>query len=173
MQKDSSLAGPRYRLGQYALSRGEPAEARDYLISEMKVASEDVNVLVSMGSMFLEAGDLDYATHCLLWAVDIDSASADAYYYLGVASAIKGSFKDAAEFFTHALDIKGEHILALRDSAFVYLAMGKIDEAAKRIEKACSLANDDQQIRMLRRKIHRARVKEKIKDFLCGLKPRF
>jgi tetratricopeptide (TPR) repeat protein len=138
----------------------------------MKVAGEDVNALISMGSMFLEAGDLDYATHCLLWAVDIDSANADAYYYLGVASAIKGSFKDAAEFFTHALDIKSEHVLALRDSAFVYLAMGKIDEATERIEKVYSLANDNGQIRLLRRRTHQARIREKIKVFLHRLNPR-
>jgi tetratricopeptide (TPR) repeat protein len=122
--------------------------------------------------MFLEAGDLDYATHCLLWAVDIDSANVDAYYYLGVASAIKGSFKDAAEFFTHALDIKSEHVLALRDSAFVYLAMGKLDEAAKRIEKAYSLANDDRQVRTLRRRIRFARARKKIVSFVYKFKLR-
>jgi tetratricopeptide (TPR) repeat protein len=173
MQKDSTFPGPRYRLAQYALTRGEVTDARDYLISELKLAGEDANILVSMGSMFLTIDDLDYAMSCLLRAVDIDSANADAYYYLGVASAVKGSFADAAEFFTHALDIKSEHVLALRDSAFIYLAMGKLDEAARRIERARSLAGNDPQLRALMWKIRLSQARKQITGFLCRLKPRF
>jgi tetratricopeptide (TPR) repeat protein len=171
LRKDGSLPGPRYRLAQCALVQGEPAEARDYLVSELRVAGEDANVLISMGSMFLTAGDPDYATHCLLRAVDVGSANADAYYYLGVASAVKGAFTDAADFFAHALDIKSEHVLALRDSAFVYLAMGKLDEAASRIEKARSLAGDDPQLRALKWRIRLAQITRRVSDFISRLRP--
>jgi tetratricopeptide (TPR) repeat protein len=171
LQKDTSLPGPRYRLAQFSLNRDETMEARAYLVSELRLAGEDANILVSMGSMFLTAGDLDYATHCLLRAVDVDCSNADAHYYLGVVSAAKGAFEDAAEFFSHALDIKSEHLLSLRDSAAVYLAMGRLEEAAGRIKKACSLA-DDRRLKSLKRKILLARIREQMRYFLGRLNPR-
>jgi len=122
--------------------------------------------------MFLRIGQFDNATHCLLRAVDVDCANADAYYYLGAVRAIKGAFGDAAEFFAHALDINSEHILALRDSAFVYLAMGRLADAAKNAEKASSLAGDDAELKALSRRIHLAQVRQRISDFLSRFRVR-
>ena len=139
----------------------------------MKLALEDADTLVSMGSMFLAIGDIGCATHCLLEAVEIDSANADAYYYLGALSAIKGEFEDAAEFFTHTLDIRKEHIPSLRDSASVYLAMGKLTDAAKRIKKARGLESSDSQLKKLDRTVTLARIKRHIINSLCRFRPRF
>jgi len=173
LQKDNALPGPCYRLAQYALMRGNNKEGRAYLVSELQASLEDVDTLVSMGSMFLTIGELDYATHCLLRAVDIDCANADAYYYLGAVRAMKGAFGDAAEFFAHTLDINSEHILALRDSAFVYLAMGRLADAAERIRKARVSAGDDSQLRALDRRVRLARITERIVDFRWCLRLRF
>ncbi len=112
-------------------------------------------------------GDLDYATQCLLQAVDIDRANADAYYYLGVVRAIKGALGDAAEFFAHALDISNGHVSALRDSAIVYLAMGRLADATERIKKARSLAGNDSQLKALRWRVSLAQLQKGIGDFLC------
>ena len=148
-------------------AQDEKAEAEDYLVCEMKLALEDAGTLVSMGSMFLEIGDLGCATHCLLGAVDIDCASADAYYYLGVISTLKEEFEDAAEFFSHALDIRGDHIPTLRDSAYVCLEMGKLAEAARRIKKARELDPDDPQSKQLDRRVALARTKSRATELLC------
>jgi len=172
LQKDNTLAGPCYRLAQYALMREQKIKARAYLVSELETCPEDVEILVSMGSMFLRIGEFDNATHCLLQAVDIDCANADAYYYLGTVRAIKGAFGDAEEFFAHALDINSEHILALRDSAFVYLEMGRLADAAKNIEKAHSLADNDPQLKTLGRRINLAQVRQRIADFLSRFRIR-
>ena len=172
LQKDNTLAGPCYRLAQYALMRDQKTKARAYLASELETSPEDADTLVSMGSMFLRIDELDYATHCLLRAVDIDCANADAYYYLGAVRVMKGAFGDAAEFFAHALDIRSEHIPTLRDSAFVYLAMGRLADAAKSIEKACSLAGDDAELKALCRRIHLAQARQRITDFLCRFRLR-
>jgi tetratricopeptide (TPR) repeat protein len=152
--------------------REQETKARAYLVSELETCPEDVEILVSMGSMFLRIGEFDYATHCLLRAVDIDCANVDAYYYLGAVRAIKGEFGDAAEFFAHAVDIRSEHIPTLRDSAFVYLAMGRLADAAKSIEKARSLAPDDPQLKALGRRIHLAQVWRRIADFLSRFRIR-
>ncbi len=172
-QKDNTLTGPRYRLAQYGLMRGKKDEAGSYLVSELRASPEDADTWVSMGSMFLVIGDLDYATHCLLRAVDIDSANADGYYYLALVSAIKGRFEDAAEFFAHTLDIRPQDVWALRDSALVYLTMSRLDEAAKRTKKALALAGDDPQLKALNRRVRLLQAAEQIRDFLCRFKPRF
>jgi tetratricopeptide (TPR) repeat protein len=162
LQKDSSLTGPCYRMAQQALMKDKKKEARAYLVSELKLALEDTDTLVSMGSMFLAIGDLGCATHCLLRAVDIDYANADAYYYLGVISVTKGEFEDAAELFAHTLDIKSEHIPTLRDSASVCLTMGKLTEAAERISKARALDGEDPQLKRIERAIFLARLRQRI-----------
>ncbi len=184
LQKDDTLTGPRYRLAQYSLMSGKRREGRAYLVSELKLAPEDADMLVSMGSMFLTIGDSDLSTHCLLRAVDIDCANADAYYYLGLVSATKGRFEDAAEFFDHTLDIRPKDVCALKDSAVVYLAMGRSADAAERIKKAMDLADahtcrlpagtgDDSQLRAIYRRIRLVQAGERIADFLCRFKPRF
>ena len=171
LKEDNTLTGPRYRLAQYALMRGLWKEAANFLVSELKLGPEDVDTLVSMGSMFLTIGDLDYATHCMMRAIDIDCAHAQAYYYLGLVSAAKGQFEEAAEFFAHTLDISPEHISALRDSAVVYLAMGRLADAARRIKKALPLADDDPQLKTLGRRVRLLQATERIRDFLSRLKP--
>ena len=61
------------------------------------------------GARFLSLGEANYATHCLLRAVDIDSACAEAYYYLGAVSTAQAMYDDALRFFGHALDVNPEH----------------------------------------------------------------
>ena len=171
LQKDNTLIGPRYRLAQCALTMGRQKQGRGYLVSEMELAPEDPDALVSMGSMFLAIGDTDCAVNCLLRATDIDCANADAYYYLGFVSAVQCEFEDASQFFGHTLDIRPEHIPALRDSALVYLAIGRFADAAERIKKARALAGNDSQLKVLDYKIRLARATERIADFLCRFKP--
>ena len=172
-QKDGLLQGPCYRLAQQALREDQKTKARAYLVSELKLALEDANTLVSMGSMFLAIGDTGYATRCMLKAVDLDCANADAYYYLGVISAIKGEFEDAAEFFAHTLDIRNDYIPALRDSVSVYLAMGKLTDAAEKISKARALDGSDPQLKRLERTIIAARIRSRIMDSLRRIRSGF
>jgi tetratricopeptide (TPR) repeat protein len=178
IQKDDTLPGPRYRLAQYALLKGHPEEAKDFLIPEMRLASEDVDVLVSMGSMFLTIGEYYHAANCFLRAIDIDCASADAYYYLGLANALNERLEDAAEFFGHALDLRPNDIIAIRDSAIVCLAMGRMTEASERIKRALDLAQhrpdrqgDYSRLKVIEHDIQLARKKEQILDFLNKFRP--
>ena len=164
LQKDDGLVGPCYRLAQHALIQGQKQRAKDYLLAELKLAPEDSDTLVSMGSMFLTICEPDYAIQCLLRAVDIDSANEDGYYYLGLASAIKGRLDDAAEFFGHTLDITPTDIRALRDSAIVHSAMGRFKEAIERIKKAKSLTNHNRQLIALECRVRLAKLKERIAD---------
>jgi tetratricopeptide (TPR) repeat protein len=121
----------------------------------------------------LAIGDIGYAAHCLLRAVDLDCTNADAYYYLGVVSAMKGQFEDAAEFFAHTLDIKSDYVPALRDSASVYLAMDKLTDAAERIRKARALDGNDQQLKRLERTIILARIRGRVMNSIRRIRSGF
>jgi tetratricopeptide (TPR) repeat protein len=166
MRKDNTLTGPRYRLAQHALVSDDRQTAKEYLIAETKLCPDDADILVSMGSMFLALDEVDCATHCLLRAIDIDSANVDGYYYLGLACAADKRLEDAADFFGNALDIRPDDVRILRSSAVLCLAMGRLDTAAERIRHARALADDDAQAKNLAGKIRLAQAKKRVRDFL-------
>jgi len=173
LQEDDSLTGPRYRLAQYALMRRQSQEAADYLVAEVDRAPEDANTWISMGAMFLTMDDLDYATHCLMKAMNIDCANADAYYYLGIVSSLKGWFEDALDFFTQTLEYNDKHVYALRSSALLYLNMNRLNDASKRIKETLSLEDDNLHLKILHHKVQILLAIEQIRSFLHRFKPRF
>ena len=172
LESDDTIQGPRYRLAQYALMNDEKAQARSYLVNEMKLALEDGDTLVSMGSMFLTLGDIGCATHCLLRAIDNNTTGADAYYYLGLASAMRKEYEEASELFAHSLDINSKHIPALKDSAKVYLLIGRLYDASDRIEKARELSPEDSEIKSIDKKIRIAKTSKKAKEFISRIRSR-
>jgi tetratricopeptide (TPR) repeat protein len=136
----------------------------------MRITPEDPDVLVSMGSIFLSIEEPDLATHCLLRAVEIDRSNADAYYYLALTSALACEYDDASEFFSHALDLRPNDLLALTDSAEVYLAMGKLDSAAERITRAKMLASGDERVRKIAAAILWARIQQAFSSLMSRFK---
>ncbi len=149
LKSDSDLPGPHYRMAQCALAGQRTREARAYLLAELELEIEDADTLVSMGSMFLTLGDINHAMHCLLRATNLDVINAEAYYYLGVTAANKGDLVDAIQFFSHAINLKGDHVAALRDSAYTHLAAGLPDKAAELVRKARTLLPNDRELHML------------------------
>ena len=149
LERDPDLPGPHYRLAQCALASERPQDARSHLMAELELEIEEAETLVSMGSMFLTLGDTDHATHCLLRATSLDVVNPEAYYYLAVTSANKGSFEDAIQFFNHAVNLKTDYVSALRDSAYTFLATGQPKRAAERIRQARTHAPKNWELRML------------------------
>jgi tetratricopeptide (TPR) repeat protein len=170
---DSTICGPRYRLAQCALRDDQKVQAKACLLSELSIAPEDPDILVSMGSMFLIIGDFDYAAHCLLRALEFDYSNADAYYFLAIASAMKGQAIEAGEFFTHAIDIRPNDIKVLKESALLSLTTGKLTLAQKRIASAMNLTKNDPEIKALARKIKAAKTVRSIADYISRFVPSF
>ena len=160
--RDENLVGPRYRLASCALMRGDNNRAKALLLSEIKLVPEDSDVLTSMGSIFLEIDEIDEAVHCFLRAVDFDCSNAQAYYYLGLSSFLRKQFDDAIQFFNHTLDINPKHISALKDLAITYCQIKEFALAAETIENACSLENNNNELKTIHRKI---RLKQKTYRF--------
>src|SRR4030042_6238857 len=94
-------------------------------------------------------------------AIELDGVNADAYYYLGVVSALRDDYRNASEFFAHAQDLRGDHVPTLRDSASVCLAMGRLADAAAKITKALTLDPADPLLKKISRKIALARLKQR------------
>ena len=122
--------------------------------------------------MFLALGDPDHAIHCLLRATNLDTTNTDAFYYLGVTAANKGHLDDAVQFFSHALDLDSEHIGALRDSAFTYVAAGRIEKAAERIAQARAILPGDCELRVLDYGVRMMRATDRLKQRVRRLDPR-
>lgn len=171
LKLDNSLNGPCYRLAQYYLANQQLHKARAYLLSELELAPEDSNILISMASMFMSIDAQNHAAHCLIKAIDIDPSCADAYYYLGLLNASKGEFEEAAEFFAHALDIKPDHIWALKDSAIVCIALGRLDDAEQRLQRAKAVAGETLNLKPVSRKLLIAKMKRKILRWFSSFKP--
>jgi tetratricopeptide (TPR) repeat protein len=170
LQKDSKLKGPRYRLAYCALKKGNWRQAKAYLDWELELIPEDSDVLVGMGSMFMQADYCDEALRCFLMATDLDFANAQAYYYLGLATLALDRLEDAAEFFGHALDIDPDHTRAMVSLANIYYDMGKIYQAAEMLDVAREALGDDDQLKLLAKKIRMRRIKDRIIDLAQPIK---
>jgi tetratricopeptide (TPR) repeat protein len=153
------------------MSQGDFPSAKTWLASEIKLAGDDAEVLVSMASMLLVLADeghlefsdaFDYAVNCLLHAIDIDPSDADAHYYLGCANAMDGRDEDAIEFFTHALEINPQHVLAIRDSAIVHLAMRQLNDAADVIDRGFLTVGNHPEFKKIRSKIRRSQIAQQL-----------
>lgn len=166
LQNDNSLPGPRYRLAQIALRKNDIDLTKANLAAEMKLELNAPNALVSMASMFLIINEIDQAVNCLIKAIELDCTNADAHYYLGLISAEEENYREASEFFTHALEINPDHLLALRDSACIYLKTNRTTDAAERITKARKLAPEDKQIKALDQKIKMSQTTKNILSHL-------
>jgi len=170
--KDPQLPGPNYRMAQHALSNERPREARAYLLQELDLNVENAATLVSMASMLLSVGDPDHAVQCLLRATGFDKGNADAYYYLGVATANKGHFDDAERFFSRALELHADHEGALRDSALMYVVTGQTDKASERIAQTRAVLPKDLELRMLDYGLRLMRLTDFCGRLLSRLDPR-
>ncbi len=169
MKADRKLSGPRFRLAQCELIADRQAKAIEYLMDEMDLNPDDIDILLSMASMFLYLGRLDYASHCLLKITDNDETNAKAFYYLGLAQAIRGGYDDASSFFEHAISLEPNNLRLLRDCGLAYLKMGDLAMAKEMIESACSVNADDPDTLSVYRRIKRAILWQKVTDLLAKI----
>ncbi len=154
-----------YRLGQIALAEDNTDRALQYLQVECELGPEDTDVLFSMGLIFLQLNDFDYATNCFLKIVDADAENAEAFYYLGTTLAIQREYEGALQFLEHAVSLGYDDAEALADAAYVYLRTGRLSLAAETIAEARSLSPDNSKVASVYRKARVAAFVRHIKKY--------
>ena len=169
IRQESRMSGPYYRMAEDAMRREKPSEAKAYLVSEMKLTGQSPEVLVSMASMFISIDELEYATNCLMQAIDADHENADAYYFIGVINVLKGEFEDSLAFFEQAEKTGGNDFYVLRDTAAVHMRNGQKVLAADYLEKAKQAANAEQKssLKALESALSRTKRRDKLTDIFA------
>jgi tetratricopeptide (TPR) repeat protein len=82
--------------------------------------------------------------------VEINDHHAEAYHYLGLASAFKGYWEDACDFFDHALDCDPDHVPVLTAYARVRALQGQYDAAYQKLDHAMAVSPDSAAFKGLR-----------------------
>jgi len=129
------FAGPGFRLGQCYLKQGKLADAAGILKLEMQYTIEDVDVLISMGTMFLEMNENDFASNCFLKATDVDPKNYLPFYYMGFSMYNSGEAADAIHFFNYAIDLNGKHVESRKMLAVCYASLKQFSQAIEYIDK--------------------------------------
>ncbi len=145
ISKDSCIPGPRFRLAQLAIEDDDTDDAHDYLRDEYELDICDVDVLLAMGSTFLQIDEPDYATDCFLRVIEEDRDNIDAFYCLGRALVARGEIEGAIQFFEHSITLGRKDMRTLVQTAELYLKTGRLGMAAKTIAVARTLAPTNRQ----------------------------
>ncbi len=153
LKQHNQLSGPRYRLAQIALGAGDRDLACRHLRAECDLDPEDPEVLLSIGSRFLQLDQLDDASNCLLKVVDQDRTNAEAFARLSTSLAKRGEFEGALKFLEHAAKLEDSDADVFANIAFLYFKTDRLALAAEVIATACTLCADDRDIVRLARRI--------------------
>ena len=165
---DPSLAGPRYRLAQLALTDGCNDKALGLLKIEMKFDFEDPDVLNSIGTMFMKLGDFDDAMDCFLKVLDHDPMNEKAFYYMGKSLAMQGETEGAFHFFEYAMELGSEDIQLYKDAIRIYCQQGQLALAEKTVKDAKKISANDQDLEKLESRVRFAILLRKIKNAVKG-----
>ncbi|MBN1126122.1 MAG: tetratricopeptide repeat protein [Sedimentisphaerales bacterium] len=166
IKRESGLVGPRFRLAQLAVKYEQPHRALELLQEEYELDITDVDVLMSMGLLFMELEETDCAADCFLRIVDEHKDHADAFYGLGKTLQTRGEYEGALQFFEHAVTLGKKDIDTLLDTAHMYLAVGKKAMALKTIMVARMLEPKRKDIRRFWYHIKMVTLTTKIRTWL-------
>jgi len=125
MKCDMNMAGPRFRMAQFAFQDGENERASSLLSAELELDVRRPEVLEAMGIMMMEMGQADYATHCFLRVSELQPTNAMNYFYLGKVLAARGEIDDSQQFLDYALELEPSNQELLKKVLMVYLKSGK------------------------------------------------
>ncbi|HOK96547.1 MAG TPA: tetratricopeptide repeat protein [Anaerohalosphaeraceae bacterium] len=105
LQGDPSLVGPRFRLAELCLKRGQPCKAVSLLRDEFEQGIEDIEVLLAMGWMFLRADTASDAANCFVQILNEAGPHNEAFYGLAMTLAAHADYEGALHCVEQALCI--------------------------------------------------------------------
>lgn len=125
--------------GDYALVRGDPAEAlRRYRLARA-LSPDDPAVFLALGEAARQAGDLAAAHQAAQAAITLAPDEPWAWYELGLLAEVQGRFLEAAAAYKRASDLAPEGAWAQLAAGHALEAAGKPDEALEYYRQAAAL----------------------------------
>ena len=105
---DSSMPGPRYRLAQLLLDAGNTDAARFHLQRELRLMSDEEEIAVAMGNLFLQLDCCQEAMQCFLKAIDSESLFGQACLGLGAAMMKKHDYQMALHYLEMVMETNAD-----------------------------------------------------------------
>ena len=95
-----------YRIAQAHWAKGQPQEAKQHFLAELRRSPGDVEVLLDAGILMLEINELDAAREKFHRILEIDPRHAQAHHYLGEFHLHEGNLTQALEAFNQAVALE-------------------------------------------------------------------
>jgi tetratricopeptide (TPR) repeat protein len=118
-----------------------------------------------MASIFLKLDDLDFASNCLLKAIDLNPSNPDAYYYLGCINILKGRTDSAAELLRKAIELNPQHTAAVAELANLLLTGADFPAALEQINRLRQICPRDSHLKKLEKSYAAKQVIQRLADF--------
>jgi tetratricopeptide (TPR) repeat protein len=124
---------------------GELAEAEKSYRQALSAKPDYVEPIIVLGSLLMEAGDTDAAIHVIARLVELDSDSAQAHNYLGLARYQAEDWEGARESFQRVLELNPDHVEGLVNLSVLDWERERPEEALDYLERAGAIdpANRD------------------------------
>jgi tetratricopeptide (TPR) repeat protein len=134
------------RMADAYWAKGLRSEARTHFIEELRSNPGDLDVMLDLGELLVEMGDLTPAAEKFRQVLELSPDECTALYHLGQLSLMQGSLVDALDLFRRTLRIDRTFPGAHLKIAQIYQARGERSEAL--FHANCELAQQahDEQI---------------------------
>ncbi len=166
LEGDGQLVGPRYRLAEILMRQGASQDAVALLKAEMKLEIQDIDVLISMGYMFLNADDSENSAQCFLDALDIAHEEPRAFLGLGMALSLRGENAAGRQCFEHSLRLEEDNPLALVNAAWLCCRLHDWQAAATYAARCQALRGRQEPYRTACKEIEKQIRWSKLSDLL-------
>lgn len=158
---DDSLIGPRFRMAELCLRQGDVHRAVSLLREEFRLGIEDVDILLAMGWLFLQAGLVTDASNCFMQILNEAGTHEGAFYGLGMTLAVHGDYEGALHCVEQALCVNSSRPDWLLAAGWLCYQLEEWPQAAECIRKCLQLHPSRQPWRNQCRRLQRAiRVKK-------------
>lgn len=121
---------------------GNTEEAIQLLSTELQRSSGSVSIRLTLSQIFLQARRFDEALGVLTAAKTVSPQNAEVRFRIGVVRYLQNEFREAAEAFRQAIQLKSDHALALYNLAQCCLQLDDQQGAIEAFEATLQISPD-------------------------------
>lgn len=137
------FAGAWSNLGIAYFYRGDREKALKALEESVRIDYKLPEARNNLGVVLKELGETERAKAEFRMAIKLNKDYAEPYFHLGLMAGEEGKWGEARKLLEHALDIEPEFKEAGKNLGIVYLKLGLIDKAVRRLKITLEGEQDD------------------------------